>query len=97
MRRLALAFLCLTLAACQPIPQEAPYPGTPDGRVDLVKCGGVPILALMGQNVSQMPATGDWGTLRVIWPGMAVTEDYSESRLNVEVDAEGRIIAVHCG
>ena len=92
-----LVGLGMMLAACQPVPQEAPYPGTPDGRVDLAACGGGPVLALMGQNVSDMPATGGWGTLRVIWPGMAVTEDYSESRLNVDVDVEGRIIGVHCG
>ena len=96
MHRLVLPTLCLMLAACQPIPQEAPYPGTPGGP-DLVKCGGLPIQALIGRNVAEMPVRGDWGTLRVIWPGMPVTEDYSVSRLNVDVDADGLITGVWCG
>jgi hypothetical protein len=35
--------------------------------------------------------------VRVIAPGMAVTMDYSASRLNLETDAEGRIVRFHCG
>ena len=96
MHRRVLPALCLMLAACQPIPQEAPAPGIP-GPVDVAKCGGDPIVALIGRDISAMPATGGWATLRVIEPGMAVTEDYSETRLNVEVDDEDRITDVWCG
>jgi hypothetical protein len=53
--------------------------------------------ALIGQPVSAMPATGVWTALRVIEPGMAVTEDYSPSRLNVALDLQGRIVGVACG
>jgi hypothetical protein len=53
--------------------------------------------ALIGQPVSAMPATGGWMALRVIEPGMAVTEDYSPSRLNVALDQQGRIVGVACG
>lgn len=35
--------------------------------------------------------------LRVIKPGMVVTMDYREDRLNVEVDADNRVISVRCG
>ena len=76
MRHLALPILCVMLAACQPTPQEAPYPGMP-GPLNLGRCGGDEIVPLIGQNVAAMPDVGGWGTLRVIWPGMAVTEDYS--------------------
>jgi hypothetical protein len=93
MLRLAVPALSLLLAACQTAPVEAPRPGVPD----LASCGGEPVLALVGRDVAQMPASGDWAALRVIWPGMAVTEDYSESRLNVEVDAQGLIQRVSCG
>lgn len=34
---------------------------------------------------------------RVIAPGMAVTMDYREDRVNLDVDAENRITAVRCG
>jgi len=36
-------------------------------------------------------------TIRVIHPGQPVTMDYRQDRLNVEVDADGRIIRVNCG
>lgn len=91
--RFSLPALALVLAACQPAPVEAPRPGVPG----LSSCGGEPALKLIGQPVGKLPATGDWGTLRVIWPGMAVTEDYSETRLNVEVDADGMILNATCG
>ena len=93
MRRLALPALCLLLAACQPIPHEAPHPGSPG----LAACGGNHVLALIGQNVTTLPATGDWQALRVIGPDTAVTEDYSEARLNVVIDGQGRITGAWCG
>ena len=84
--------LTLLLMACQPVPD----PGRPGGN-SLERCGGGPVGALMGQSVAAMPATGDWTALRVIEPGMAVTEDYSPSRLNVALDQQGRIVGVACG
>lgn len=35
--------------------------------------------------------------VRVIRPGMAVTMDYREDRLNLDVDAEGKVVAARCG
>lgn len=34
---------------------------------------------------------------RVIKPGMAVTMDYRVDRVNIEVDADGRVTTVRCG
>lgn len=34
---------------------------------------------------------------RIIRPGMAVTMDFREERVNVDVDADNRILAVRCG
>lgn len=94
---LALPALVLVLTACQPAPpQQMPDPGTPDGR-GLAACGGGPVRALLGQSVAALPASGGWTALRVITPGMAVTEEYSSSRLNVTVDALGLIIGLTCG
>jgi hypothetical protein len=36
-------------------------------------------------------------TVRVIWPGQAVTLDFREDRLNLRVDYRRRITAVRCG
>lgn len=96
MTRFTLPALCLLLAACQPAPLQMPVPGTPAGP-GLAACGGGPVRALLGQPVAVLPATGGWTALRVITPGMAVTEDYSSRRLNVTVDDLGRIIGLTCG
>ena len=85
----------LALSACQPTPDPR-YIGPPVS-IDLSACGGEPGLALIGHDIAELPATGRWGTLRVITPGMAVTEDYSETRLNVEIDAAGLITGAWCG
>ena len=93
MRELLTPALCLALAACQPTPQEAPYPGP----ANLGSCGGDPVTALIGQDIASLPAKGSWGSLRVISPDMAVTEDYSETRLNVMIDVRNRITGAYCG
>ncbi|MCM2251256.1 MAG: I78 family peptidase inhibitor [Ramlibacter sp.] len=36
-------------------------------------------------------------TVRVIRPGQMVTLEYNEQRLNIEVDAAGRVTRVRCG
>ena len=37
------------------------------------------------------------GTLRWLRPGDIVTMEYREDRLNIELDAKGRVKAVRCG
>ena len=89
MRRLVL--ILPLLAACQPRPSTwVLYPPARD-------CGAAALQGLTGQALSALPATGPWGALRVIRPGDAVTEDFSESRLNVSLDGADRIIALTCG
>lgn len=36
-------------------------------------------------------------TVRVIRPGQAVTQDYGLDRLNLELDAQEKVISVRCG
>ncbi|UYQ70465.1 I78 family peptidase inhibitor [Pelagibacterium flavum] len=36
------------------------------------------------------------GTVRVITPGMAVTQDFRPDRLNLEVDAAGNLVRAYC-
>lgn len=47
--------------------------------------------------VTKVQADTTSDRLRVIKPGMAVTMDYREDRLNLEVDADNRVISVRCG
>lgn len=60
-------------------------------------CGAAGMQDLIGQDKAVLAAmTFPMGT-RVIEPGMAVTEDYSPSRLNLDIDQSGRITRVWCG
>lgn len=36
-------------------------------------------------------------TVRVIGPGQPVTQDYRQDRLNIETDAQNRIVNLRCG
>ena len=89
MRRLIL--LLPLLAACAPAPRGwVLYPPARD-------CGAAALQGLTGQPLAALPASGPWVALRVIRPGDAVTEDFSESRLNVSLDGADRIAALTCG
>ncbi|MGR3365540.1 MAG: I78 family peptidase inhibitor [Maritimibacter harenae] len=39
----------------------------------------------------------EWRDLRVIRPGDMVTEDYVQSRLNIDLDEDGVITRIWCG
>lgn len=82
------------LAACTAEAPPAPAPQPPVAT--LVPCGGDSLVPLIGQPVAALPPGLPPGT-RVIRPGDAVTEDYSESRLNVDLDAGDRIVRLWCG
>lgn len=47
------------------------------------------------ENEARLRAGAAW--VRVIRPGQMVTMEYNEQRLNIEVDAAGRVIRVRCG
>lgn len=46
--------------------------------------------------VAKVKADTTSDRVRVIRPGMAVTMDYREDRLNLEVDADNRVLVVRC-
>ena len=104
-----LAMLALTACTKEPSfpPIDTPVPGHVQGETPataappvantVATCAGTDVLALVGQNVSKLPATGPWNAVRIIKPGMGVTMDYSPTRLNVQVDSAGKILALTCG
>jgi hypothetical protein len=86
MRRVAIAVLGLGLAGC--VGAKVPAADA---------CGAAGLQNLIGQSRDVLAAmTLPQGT-RVIEPGMPITEDYSETRLNIDLDAQGRIARVWCG
>lgn len=95
MRRLVL-LAPLMFAAC--VEAESPpdpgviVPPSPEGS-----CGAPDLQYLVGQSDSVLQTMKFGGDTRIIYPGMAVTMDYREDRLNIEIDEAGKISRVNCG
>jgi hypothetical protein len=51
---------------------------------------------LVGRDAAVLQTMRFGQTVRIIRPGMAVTEDYSTERLNIEIDARETIVRVSC-
>lgn len=93
-RRLAPLVVLTLLSACVQDPSYVPiFPtGPPDDA-----CRASQHAGLVGQDASVLERVLLLGPVRVIRPGMAMTEDYSPSRTNFEIDAANRITSVTCG
>ena len=76
---------CALLAAC-----EGGVGATEDG------CGASGYQTLVGSPLAAVTLSADLGA-RIIQPGTAVTTDFNPERMNIEVDAGGRIVRVFCG
>jgi len=90
----------VALSACMSGRADQSLPGMgPDD------CGASTLTGRIGQPVVQGAggtsiggvAVNAPGTIRVIAPGQAVTQDYSSSRLNLDVDASGNLVRPWCG
>lgn len=65
-------------------------------------CNAQPAQSFVGrtntsQNLEQARQRAGAGMARVLHPGQATTMEFNAERLNLEVDATGRILAVRCG
>jgi hypothetical protein len=90
--------LALAASACVPVDVE-PFPGSPGGggTGGVNQCGALDLQYLVGAPARDLDAIRFNKPVRVIYPGTAVTMDYSADRLNFEVDRSGRISRVSCG
>jgi Peptidase inhibitor I78 family len=89
--------LTLALAACALVTGPAPDRMPPEPAPDADVCGASGMQDLVGKDKSIFASmTFPMGT-RIIEPGMAITEDYSPTRLNFDLNGSGRIIRVWCG
>ena len=90
------AFCCmlvaLMLTGCMPQLQTAPNP-TPTET----KCGAADLQTLVGQPATVLQTMRFGQQVRIIRPGMAVTADYSETRLNIDISTNEKISRVYCG
>ena len=75
------------LAACQPErPEDA----------GLASCGADALQGLVGKPADVLLGMTFDADTRILRPGMPVTMDYRPDRLNIEIDADERIVRVHC-
>ena len=92
MRQFALIAALLPLAAC--MEDDTPPPSdTADA------CGAAALQSLVGQDraaVTEAGLTPDRKT-RIFGPGAALTMDFREDRVNVELDAADRVVRIYCG
>ncbi len=88
MRAFSVTLLMLPLGAC-----IAQVPAGPDLTAS---CGAESLQGLVGQPESVAAAMAFAREVRIIRPGTAVTMDYRPDRLNIVIDAGGKISAVHC-
>lgn len=95
MMRPAPLLALLPLAACMTTPKA-------EGLADGAGCGDAKAADLIGKRWTEAlraPTQKRTGArdLRVIAPGDAVTMDYRPDRLNIETDAEGKVVRLKCG
>ena len=96
---IAVAALGIGLAGCATTEEKGLDASGNDVRY---ACDATRVQGLIGQTATQALGTeavrgSGSRTMRWISPGMAVTMDYREDRLNIEIDAAGTISRVTCG
>lgn len=95
MKGAQMLLLVSVMGGCVPGPTTGQPARDPAGQADA--CGAADLQGLLGQPESVLQTMRFTQTLRVIHPGTAVTMDYSPFRLNILIDARGRIERVSCG
>ena len=96
-----LALVLLSTAACATVPPEG-APPTGDPGAGAGRCQADNLQDLVGRAASQelgAEALRRSGAriMRWIRPGDVVTMDYSEQRLNIRLDGQGRVEGFTCG
>jgi hypothetical protein len=103
MARRRFLLLPLFLTACMACGQE-PTPTTlgQDGAGDLagptgeVACPADEYQGFVGTSIAAVTYPSDLN-VRVVEPGMMVTQDYVPERMNIHLDEDGTITKVACG
>ncbi|RIX77920.1 I78 family peptidase inhibitor [Acidovorax cavernicola] len=103
---LTLAAAALLAACAAPAPAPAPAAGAapaPAAPAEPVfQCNAEGARFAVGQQATPQleaaaRARAGAGTVRVLKPNQAVTMELNAGRLNISVDARGRVKDVHCG
>lgn len=97
MRPLLILAALATLTACAAPMPPAPPPGPAVPAPAEDTCGASSRAALIGQPATALELVYILGQVRIIRPGDAVTMDFSESRINFDLDSTDRIVRIFCG
>jgi hypothetical protein len=96
------AAIALLMAACTPSTAppgvEAPGLATPGTAADATAqdtCNAARYRSLIGSNVSESTLSENADT-RIVYPDSVVSQDFRPERLNVIVNAEGRVTNLEC-
>lgn len=101
---LGMAALMAGCASHGPAPSAATVPTQSQAQAPApdMLCNAQPAQAAVGQSstasvVESARARSGARMVRILRPGQMVTKEFDTQRLNLEVDANGRILAVRCG
>ncbi len=91
--------LTLAVAAVSGCVPGAPPLGPPEQVIPPMgdDCGVARLGGHIGRDLASLAGIPLPGDLRAIRPGQEVTRDLSPTRLNVQLDAGGRILRLFCG
>ncbi|HTN62245.1 MAG TPA: I78 family peptidase inhibitor [Devosia sp.] len=95
----AFAAVLILTGCTNAAPLSAQLPRPPDCGASLLQEKiGEPVTGSTAADakVDGVPVRSQ-GVVRVIAPGQAVTQDYSNARLNLETDADGNLVRATCG
>lgn len=85
----------LTLAACQPAPDPR-FLGPPVQSPGVDACGAAELADMVGEPQTILQTMRFAVPVRIIEPGMPVTADLQQNRLNFEIAADGTIARIAC-
>lgn len=85
-----LLFAALIVAGCVPQPPTKPLPIESS-------CGADALQDLVGQPAAVLQTMRFGQQVRIIRRGTPVTADYSDSRLNIDINVNEKISRVYCG
>ena len=101
--RIALAGMSMMTSGCAPLPPPAPA----EENVPVYGSTGRACNAARAQSLIGRPASAALGAealrlsgagmMRWLQPGVIVTMEYREDRLNIDLDANNRVRGIRCG
>lgn len=101
MIKLMASALAVAITGCAGVPpaeaEDVPVRGDTGRKCDASKAQGLVGRAASEALGAEAMRLSGAGKLRWIAPGMAVTMDFREDRLNIKLDERNKVVALTCG